>query len=43
MTRGEILRLAGREISPDIIAALKRHGLIDGESAPLSRARRSLM
>jgi hypothetical protein len=30
MTRGEISRLAGREISPDIIAALKRHGLIDG-------------
>ncbi len=30
MTRGEISRLAGREISRDVIAALKRHGLIDG-------------
>ena len=30
VTRGEISRLAGREISRDIIAALKRHGLIDG-------------
>ena len=30
MTRGEISKLAGREISRDIIAALKRHGLIDG-------------
>jgi segregation and condensation protein B len=29
-TRGEISRLAGREISRDVIAALKRHGLIDG-------------
>jgi segregation and condensation protein B len=30
VTRAEISRLAGREISRDIIAALKRHGLIDG-------------
>ena len=30
MTRGEISRLAGREISRDVIAALRRHGLIDG-------------
>jgi segregation and condensation protein B len=30
VTRGEISRLAGREISRDIIAALKREGLIDG-------------
>jgi hypothetical protein len=29
-TRGEISKLAGREISRDIIASLKRHGLIDG-------------
>jgi segregation and condensation protein B len=28
--RGEISKLAGREISRDIIASLKRHGLIDG-------------
>jgi segregation and condensation protein B len=30
VTRGEISKLAGREISRDAIAALKRHGLIDG-------------
>jgi segregation and condensation protein B len=30
VTRGEISKLAGREISRDIIAALKRQGLIDG-------------
>jgi segregation and condensation protein B len=30
VTRGEISRLAGREISRDIVASLKRHGLIDG-------------
>jgi segregation and condensation protein B len=30
VTRGEICKLAGREISRDIIGALKRHGLIDG-------------
>ena len=30
VTRGEICKLAGREISRDVIAALKRHGLIDG-------------
>jgi segregation and condensation protein B len=30
VTRREISRLAGREISRDVIAALKRHGLIDG-------------
>jgi segregation and condensation protein B len=30
VTRGEISKLAGREMSRDIIAALKRHGLIDG-------------
>jgi segregation and condensation protein B len=30
VTRGEISRLAGREISRDVIAALKRCGLIDG-------------
>ena len=30
VTRGEISRLAGREVSRDVIAALKRQGLIDG-------------
>jgi chromosome segregation and condensation protein ScpB len=30
VTRGEISKLAGREISRDVIAALKRHDLIDG-------------
>jgi segregation and condensation protein B len=30
VTRGEISKLAGREISRDIIVSLKRHGLIDG-------------
>jgi segregation and condensation protein B len=30
VTRGEISKLAGREVSRDIIAALKRRGLIDG-------------
>jgi segregation and condensation protein B len=30
VTRGEISKLAGREIGRDVIAALKRHGLIDG-------------
>ena len=30
VTRGEISKLAGREISRDLIASLKRHGLIDG-------------
>jgi segregation and condensation protein B len=30
VTRGEISRLAGREISRDVIATLKRHGLIEG-------------
>jgi segregation and condensation protein B len=30
VTRGEISKLAGREISRDVISALKRHGLIDG-------------
>ena len=30
VTRGEISKLAGREISRDVIASLKRHGLIDG-------------
>jgi segregation and condensation protein B len=30
VTRGEISKVAGREISRDVIAALKRHGLIDG-------------
>jgi segregation and condensation protein B len=30
VTRGEISRLAGREISRDVIASLKGHGLIDG-------------
>ena len=30
VTRGEISRLAGREISRDVIASLKRLGLIDG-------------
>ena len=29
-TRAELSRLAGREISRDVISALKRHGLIDG-------------
>ena len=30
VTRGEISKLAGREISRDVIAALKCHGLIAG-------------
>ena len=30
VTRADISKLAGREISRDVIAALKRHGLIDG-------------
>jgi segregation and condensation protein B len=30
VTRGEISKLAGREISRDVVASLKRHGLIDG-------------
>jgi segregation and condensation protein B len=30
VTRGEISKLAGREISRDVIASLKRHGMIDG-------------
>jgi segregation and condensation protein B len=30
VTRGEICKIAGREISRDVIASLKRHGLIDG-------------
>jgi segregation and condensation protein B len=30
VTRGDISKLAGREISRDIVASLKRHGLIDG-------------
>ena len=30
VTRREISKLAGREISRDVIASLKRHGLIDG-------------
>jgi segregation and condensation protein B len=30
VTRGEISKLAGREISRDVIASLKRHELIDG-------------
>jgi segregation and condensation protein B len=30
VTRGEISKLAGREISRDVVAALKRHELIDG-------------
>jgi segregation and condensation protein B len=30
VTRGQISKLAGREISRDVIGALKRHGLIDG-------------
>jgi segregation and condensation protein B len=30
VTRGEISKLAGREISRDVIGSLKRHGLIDG-------------
>ena len=29
-TRSDLSRLAGREISRDVIGALKRHGLIDG-------------
>ena len=40
-TRGEISRLAGKEISRDVIGALKRHGLIDGEPAR-ARTRRAL-
>jgi chromosome segregation and condensation protein ScpB len=30
VTRAELSRLAGKEISRDVIGALKRHGLIDG-------------
>jgi segregation and condensation protein B len=30
VTRGEISKLAGREINRDVIGSLKRHGLIDG-------------
>jgi segregation and condensation protein B len=30
VTRGEISKLAGRDISRDVIASLRRHGLIDG-------------
>ena len=30
VTRGDISKLAGREISRDVIASLKRHNLIDG-------------
>lgn len=30
VTRGEISKLAGREVSRDVIASLKRHGLIAG-------------
>ena len=30
VTRGEISKLAGREISRDVIGSLKRHALIDG-------------
>jgi segregation and condensation protein B len=30
VTRGDVSKLAGREISRDVIASLKRHGLIDG-------------
>ena len=41
VTRGEISRLAGREISRDVIASLKRHGLIDGGD-PRPSARRAL-
>ena len=38
VTRGEISKLAGREISRDVIASLKRHGLIDGAiRAPAAR------
>jgi segregation and condensation protein B len=43
VTRREISKLAGREISRDVIASLKRHGLIDGAirapqpGAPMSR------
>ena len=40
VTRGEISRLAGREISRDVIASLKRHGLIDG-AHPRPSARRA--
>ena len=43
VTGGEISKLAGREISRDVIGALKRHGPIDGASARLSPARRLLM
>ena len=38
VTRAEISRLAGREISRDMIASLKRHGLINRPSAPLNPA-----
>lgn len=39
----EISRLAGREISRDVIASLKRHGLIDGALRAPSPARPSPM
>ena len=41
VTRGEISKLAGREISRDVIASLKRHGLIDGAD-PRPAARRTV-
>lgn len=40
-TRAGLSRLAGREISRDVIGALKRHGLIDGALRRRSPARRS--
>jgi segregation and condensation protein B len=43
VTRGEISRLAGREISRDVIASLKRHGLIAGAIRAPQPARRSPM
>jgi segregation and condensation protein B len=43
VTPGEISKLAGREISRDIIAALKRRGLVDGTIRTLHPARRSRM
>ena len=42
-TRAQISQLAGREISRDVIGALKRHGLIDGSLRAPEPGRPSLM
>ena len=42
-TRAQISQLAGRDISRDVIGALKRHGLIDGSLRAPEPGRPSLM